>query len=214
MNHYSNIPNRSNYTLSEQRENRRKLAQALRSGDYEPLVVNARFNQDGLSPAAIACEVSCLFGSDDWTEHTLPDLPTNVQDWLGFRTPAGEFREGDENRSQRSLMEAGEFEFNEIADLLDAPPDGLVSAQETMSTWKWEQLEDGLWEIAPGPGRERHAQYLVRRRGDGNFETSIITRTVTKHQTLEQAVRTAHLHAQQHQRSRTRHILGDQEVIT
>ncbi len=215
MTSYSNHHSRSNYTLLEQNQNRRKFAQALQSGDHEPLVVERRFNPDGISPAALACEVSGLFGNDDWTEQALPSLPTNVQDWLGLRTPAGEFNgpEGPKN-----LLGIGQHDlnltFDDIAIMLLTEPEGLVIREESLATWKWEQAQEGLWTINAGPEQDRSARYTIRDLGNGTFETTVITQTTTTHQTLSQAAKTAHLHAQRRHRYRTRHILGDQEAIT
>ena len=215
MMHYPRHAIRSNYTLQEQRENREELAQALRSGQDEPLVVNGRFNKDGLSPSAIACNVSGLYRNNEWLEVTLPYLPENVQDWLGLTTPKGEFR--TPSGEVRALMEIGGFTFEEIAGIIESPPEGLAVHEESIGTWEWEQLDEGRWEISIRTfrtERDRHTDYVIRKCEDSTYETTVVTRNITRHKTLEEAARTAQLHAQRLGSSRTRHILGSQQILT
>lgn len=119
--------------MSNAKENVEKWVKALRSGDYKQGQFN--LNKDGkFCCLGVACE---LFKDELKLEVTVirvgranygatkyngvaSDLPEEVMNYLGLKSPYGNFRGG----SLAALNDVG-TSFNEIADLIESKPKGL-----------------------------------------------------------------------------------------
>jgi len=116
---------------------------ALRSGEYQQTAGTmhrhtAIDHPTGHCCLGVACEVYSQanpgrlsrYETRDWTKFTASDdpgggshdvLPGIVRDWLGLRTDEGEIEGGN---TLTNLNDTGST-FDEIADIIDAEPDGL-----------------------------------------------------------------------------------------
>ena len=123
------------YTHRQTKANRRKLSDALRSGQYnkcEHVLTNETMT--AFCCLGVACDIS---GLGKWNKHggyvphgTKEDyyinLPPEVQDWLGLKDPDGRFiKTGHGGTSLRSLNDRG-VPFEEIADIIDSNPKQLA----------------------------------------------------------------------------------------
>jgi hypothetical protein len=116
------------YTAEERKANRAKWVAALRSGKYRQ-ARKALTRDGGFCCLGVACDISglviwrgdtALAGGD--AMHL--SLPRAVRDWLGLRT--GEGRYGNTCLSGENDNGAA---FAEIADIIEAEPEGLIARE-------------------------------------------------------------------------------------
>ena len=118
--------------------NAQKLINALRSGKYTQ-IIGALHKDAGFCCLGVACD---LFIKENdtfpgWTKsiwdgftQSFDDetavLPDRVRVWLGFRTNQGNFTPVEGYFSLASANDSG-VSFQEIADMIEAEPDGLFA---------------------------------------------------------------------------------------
>lgn len=128
----------STYTKDEQKEHRRLWVEALRSGKYQQTTGALHDNTGGFCCLGVACDIS---GLGEWNptyieEYRTPDfrhegtLETDVRNWLGLRGEEGEIGGDDETPPSTSLASLNDngSSFAEIADIIEAEPEGLLSS--------------------------------------------------------------------------------------
>lgn len=123
-------------TKEQQRENRRKWVEALRSGEFmQGQRRLAYVGEDEDSEVrhcclGVACELAIREGvAIERTKHFTQIaysgeaifLPLPVQEWLGLR-----HRNGNYNGTSLSTHNDGGAAFDEIADIIESEPEGLV----------------------------------------------------------------------------------------
>ena len=117
-------------------ENAKKWVEALRSGDYEQTTGWLKC-ETGYCCLGVACE---LYRRDMdagwWTsadEFRVGDathsahLPTDVMNWLGLRSPAGEFCPTADASDCLVDRNDNGATFEQIADVIESEPDGLFA---------------------------------------------------------------------------------------
>ena len=118
------------YTPGQQAEHRHEWVQALRSDDYEQGQRALRDDDDHYCCLGVACDISELSEWDggDYLNQG-GDLPDEVMDWLGLATPEGTYFWRDRGLTRHTLAELNDngFTFNEIADIIEREPDGLLA---------------------------------------------------------------------------------------
>lgn len=124
--------------MDEQREHRELWVKALRSGKYEQ-TKGLLADQDGYCCLGVACEeYRQQTGEGHWEDNnTFVDeagntsntsLPKRVMDWLGLADTAGRhLNANDERETLDTLNDDRGFSFEEIADVIEAEPTGLVT---------------------------------------------------------------------------------------
>lgn len=124
-------------TAKEQAENRKKWVEALRSGKYKQTSDSLR-NREGDGYAFCCLGVACdLYnpnlweqenprGASTYLENTC-SLPTAVMNWLGLKEAEGQWDEEDPMKVRSlSIYNDDGATFDEIADLIEDPPPGLL----------------------------------------------------------------------------------------
>lgn len=126
--------------MSEAEKTPRQLwVEALRSGAYVQSTGTLR-RGDKFCCLGVACVVAAdngvpVIGREDvdtrWvfitpTDQSMSALPNEVREWLGMRTPSGNFTE---NRGQYALSEKNDtgYTFRQIADIIESEPEGLFA---------------------------------------------------------------------------------------
>ena len=122
-------------------ENAQKLVNALRSGEYAQ-IIGALHKDSGFCCLGVACDlfIKETDTSPGWTKsiwggftQSFDDetavLPDRVRVWLGFRTNQGNFTPVVGAQGSFSLASANDsgVSFQEIADMIEAEPDGLFA---------------------------------------------------------------------------------------
>lgn len=131
---------KTTYTPEEQAENRRKLVEALRSGEYQQgrsaLTHHLKEGKDLFCCLGVACDLFAKEHPDILNRHTGETistfigkggaqyssvLPLIVRDWLGFATASGELRIDFEKQGATSLAQLNDIgtPFKEIADVIE-----------------------------------------------------------------------------------------------
>lgn len=128
------------YTPEQQREHRKLWVEALRSGKYQQALDDLRDNTGAMCCLGVACEISGLGQWDgsgryvtDHDRHSGELNPnSDMTDWLGLANGAGSFgsvNEHDRRESLAHLNDTGKS-FSEIADIIEAEPEGLLAETE------------------------------------------------------------------------------------
>jgi hypothetical protein len=142
------------WTLEQQAEHRKVWVAALRSGEYKQGRNRLRNEDDTFCCLGVACDLAIKAGLENlqWGGPNTADpggwvrsyrieilddlgmrfggtmyLPTLVRDWLGLQHQAGEFEELETGtvKSLAALNDKG-YTFEEIADLIETAPKGLI----------------------------------------------------------------------------------------
>ena len=116
------------YTIEEQAEHRAQWVVALRSGKYKQSMGKLRV-ADAFCCLGVACDIS---GLGEWTLHNYylgqsMALPFEVFTWLGLRTSEGDRERGN---SLAGMNDQDGKSFNDIADVIESEPEGLVIGGE------------------------------------------------------------------------------------
>jgi hypothetical protein len=119
------------YTLEQQKQHRKELVEALRSGKYEQTHSVLYEGNNSYCCLGVACEIS---GLDEFkiinsnNEHYYFDksglLPEKVMDYYGFKDREGMFCLYNSYYRLTSLNDTG-FTFDQIADIIEYEPKGL-----------------------------------------------------------------------------------------
>ena len=124
------------YTKEEQKQHRQEWVAALRSGDYRQVRGLLR-QKNSFCCLGIACDISGLgkwksglvsmaYNTDDNNELSrVGVLPDSVQDYYGLSTKTGRHHINTANTSLSGMNDRG-LTFNDIADLIENEPEGLV----------------------------------------------------------------------------------------
>ena len=115
------------YTKEQQAENRRTWVEALRSGKYKQASGQLRIG-DAFCCLGVACDISGLGSWNEYSEYSTHidggqgyKLPASLMDYLGLRTPTGDF----EMTNLSSMNDNGKS-FEEIADVIEREPERLL----------------------------------------------------------------------------------------
>jgi hypothetical protein len=120
------------WTAEEQREHRKLWVEALRSGKYQQARAQLHDDDGAMCCLGVACDVS---GLDEWQGRygglyyggKYAVLPAPVKHWLGLRDNTGEFGPNLNDYSLANRNDKGAT-FAELADLIEAEPEGLIEA--------------------------------------------------------------------------------------
>lgn len=115
------------WTKRQQKAHRKAWAKALLSGKYKQARNKLRTESGAMCCLGVACEISNLSkwdGGGYLEEDSY--LPVQVRDWLGLSDRQGYFRNGDSTTKLTYLNDSRHLTFAEIADIIEAEPDGLV----------------------------------------------------------------------------------------
>ena len=122
------------YTVEEQKQHRKELVAALRSGKYRQ-GMNQLKKDDKFCCLGVACDIS---GLGDWegdTYYTEGDaskivMPVEVKNYYGFHSRRGTMRTiYIENKEYPSLLHINDegHNFSVIADIIESEPEGLLT---------------------------------------------------------------------------------------
>lgn len=132
----------------QQKANRKKWVDALRSGEYKQTTGQLRKTPLGAQEPRFCClGVACdlfvkeglanshwdddefIWGSSGYDAHgEHASLPGVVRDWLGLNTTLGAYFDADD-RHDRSLVRDNDdrgFTFEDIADIIESEPSGFL----------------------------------------------------------------------------------------
>lgn len=122
---------KSTWTADEQKAHRKLWVEALRSGNYQQAADELR-SDHGFCCLGVACDLSKL-GEWRGSRYQTPDyehngeLEDDVKRWLGLRTRVGFFEPFEEFDNLAEMNDGGKS-FAEIADVIEAEPEGLLTA--------------------------------------------------------------------------------------
>lgn len=114
------------YTAEEQKEHRKQLVAALRSGNYQQTTKVLK-DENGFCCLGVACDIS---GLGEWTASNRYKTPTKtevcvlppiVADWLGI-DQAGRFINDGLKDALWVKNDMSRMTFNEIADIIESEP--------------------------------------------------------------------------------------------
>lgn len=125
------------YTKDEQKGNRMKWVEALRSGRYEQGKAMLKTKEGKYCCLGVACDLFMKDKGGEWgvDKYDLPhfqkqygDLPTSVMEWLGLSDIEGCYRDdiGD-RRDLTSDNDGGDYDFEDIASTIEVEPEGLCT---------------------------------------------------------------------------------------
>ena len=120
------------YTPEQTKANRDKWTIALRSDKYQQWGGSlTNFDRTSFCCLGVACDISGLgawHGSYYEVEgkYSRNGLPEPVRDWLGLNSTLGSFEFEDRIRALSTLNDDNAT-FDEIADIIDSEPDGLIA---------------------------------------------------------------------------------------
>ena len=118
------------YTEKEQKQHRKELVEALRSGKYQQGFERLR-DGNRFCCLGVACDIS---GLGEWYKFTYLEekysLPDEVIDYYGFNSTGGYFNIFSENYIEDediSLIRKNDSgsSFEEIADIIEKEPEGM-----------------------------------------------------------------------------------------
>ena len=179
------------YTLEEQKERRKNLIVTLRGGYCEPLVVEGKFNRDGYSIAGI---IMNLCRSHDYDYNDRDRYGENIlsccANYFGFTTLDGYYSMCD-----YPLFDNDDLTFDEVADIIEEEPDGLINQEEKIVRWIWEEKKDGSYErkvsaVAGYVFESRVIKWTIKERNGSYLLTTVIT-TTEKDPNIEEALKSA-----------------------
>lgn len=120
------------YTKEEQAANRQKWTAALRSGDYLQGKHTLKTEADKYCCLGVACDLAAREGVLDAFDQAATPVKS-VQDWLGLHDDCGTTTDGHEYgpahdddgdvsqaHALTELNDEADWDFNQIADLIDA----------------------------------------------------------------------------------------------
>ncbi len=125
------MTNTHTYTKEEQAANRQKWTAALRSGDYPQGKHTLKTVADRYCCLGVACDLAAREGVLDAFDQPAT-LTKSVQDWLGLLAATGTTTDGHEYgpahddgdvsyaHALTELNDNADWDFNQIADLIDA----------------------------------------------------------------------------------------------
>lgn len=129
------------FTLNQQKANRDNLITALRSGKYEPVVVDGAFNPNGYTLGGVAWHLAGI-GRDEHFNAFETYLVDDLHDFYGFKNSWGGYII---NGEKYGLLSQNTLTFTEIANIIESGPEGLLIKAEDYPTWEWAQDEDGSY---------------------------------------------------------------------
>ena len=125
------------YTPEQQKENRKKWIEALRSGEYKQTSA-ALVDPYGYCCLGVACNISGLghweqregnhfqhykcVTNNDYVDYAYGDLPLKVMHWLGLDSLVGDYEDSDLITNN----DVDDLSFEQIADIIEEEPEGLL----------------------------------------------------------------------------------------
>jgi hypothetical protein len=122
------------YTLEQQKQHRKELVEALRSGEYEQTRGKLKLF-DSFCCLGVACEISKLdefkfigYGNKHYYLNKYSVLPAEVMDYYGFKESEGLFCLYNSYYRLTVLNDEG-LTFDQIADIIEYEPEGLFKEE-------------------------------------------------------------------------------------
>ena len=206
------------WSPEEQKKHRQDLIGALRSQRYEPPVVDGKFNSDGYTAASVAWRVAGV-GRDEHFDNFTTSLVHNLAEWYGFKRSDGRYK--DATGHTKHLFGNAGLSFEEVANIIESEPEGLVETEFSFPTRKWERNHDGSIERSitrKFPDKSDmdtiDTKLQITEFSDGWAEL-VVTKTITiKSGGMQGALKQSEYEAAGRwgDVSRTRHMVGSEEI--